>query len=120
MENCRLRWVLLGLVSLVFIINFIDRQILSTVAPLLRDKLRFSNSDYSLIIAAFLLGMAIFQLPVGWLMDRKGPRTGFAVIFIWWSVASGLHAAARTLGQFCALRSSLGPASAGIIPAASS
>ena len=111
--NRRLRWVLLGLISLVFIINFIDRQILSIVAPVLRDELHFSNRDYSLIISAFLLGMALFQLPVGWLMDRKGPRTGFAIIFIWWSIASGLHAAARTLGQFCALRFLLGAGECG-------
>lgn len=102
------RWVLLALISVAFVINFLDRQTLSTVAPLLRDELHLSNTDYSLIVASFLLGMALFQLPAGWLMDRKGPPFGFALIVCWWSLASGLHAMARTVAQFCTLRFLLG------------
>jgi ACS family hexuronate transporter-like MFS transporter len=108
-----LRWILLVLISAAFVINFIDRQTLSTVAPLLRDELHFSNSDYSYIVSSFLLGMCLFQLPVGWLMDRKGTKFGFALIFAWWSIVSGVHAAARTRGQFCALRFLLGAGECG-------
>jgi ACS family hexuronate transporter-like MFS transporter len=109
----RTRWVLLALISLAFVINFIDRQTLSTVAPLLRDELHLTNSDYSVIVASFLLGMAIFQVPIGSLMDRVGPKAGFAIIFIWWSVASAAHAFARTAAQFCGLRFLLGAAECG-------
>ena len=109
----RMRWVLLGLISLAFAINFVDRQTLSTIAPLLRDELHLSNTDYSFIVASFLLGMAIFQVPIGALMDRLGPKAGFAIIFTWWSVASALHAFARTAVQFCGLRFLLGAGECG-------
>jgi ACS family hexuronate transporter-like MFS transporter len=109
----QLRWILLGLISLAFIINFIDRQVLANVAPLLREEFGFSNTDYSLMVAAFLLGMALFQLPAGLLMDRKGTRFGFSVIVLWWSIASGLHAVARSVTQFCAFRFLLGAGECG-------
>jgi ACS family hexuronate transporter-like MFS transporter len=111
--NRQLRWVLLALISLAFIINFIDRQVLANVAPLLREEFGFSNTDYSLMVAAFLLGMALFQLPAGLLMDRKGTRFGFSVIVLWWSIASGLHAVARSVTQFCTLRFLLGAGECG-------
>jgi MFS transporter, ACS family, hexuronate transporter len=107
------RWVLLALVSSAFIINFIDRQVLANVAPLLREELRFSNTDYSLMVAAFLAGMALFQLPAGLLMDRRGTRFGFSVIVLWWSIVSGLHAFARSVSQFCTLRFLLGAGECG-------
>ena len=68
------RWLLLSLISLAFVVNFIDRQILSLVAPLLRAELHLSNSEYGVIVFAFLLGMASFQIPNGLLMDQFGAR----------------------------------------------
>lgn len=108
-----MRWALLAMISVAFIINFIDRQVLATLAPVLREQLGFSNTDYSLMVAAFLLGMGLFQLPAGLLMDRKGARFGLSIIVIWWSIASGLHAFARTVFQFCGLRFLLGSGECG-------
>jgi ACS family hexuronate transporter-like MFS transporter len=107
------RWVLLSMISVAFLINFIDRQVLATLAPLLRDQLGFSNTDYSFMVVAFLFGMGLFQFPAGLLMDRKGPRFGLSLIVIWWSIASGLHAFARTMFQFCGLRFLLGSGECG-------
>lgn len=103
-----MRRTVLAMISVAFIINFIDRQVLATLAPVLRDQLGFTNTDYSLMVAAFLLGMGLFQLPVGLLMDRKGAKLGFSVIVIAWSIVSGLHAFATTVFQFCGLRFLLG------------
>ncbi|MGP8170813.1 MFS transporter, partial [Rhodoblastus sp.] len=77
--------------------------------PLLREEFRFSNTDYSLMVAAFLLGMALFQLPAGLLMDRMGTRFGFSVIVLWWSIASGLLAIARSLSLSSPLIGSIAP-----------
>lgn len=111
--SSRLRWTLMAMLSLLFVINFVDREVLSVLAPLLRDELHFSNTDYSLMIVSFLLGMAIFQLPIGALIDRIGTRAGIAWIFCWWSIVSALHAGARSLGQFCGLRFGLGAGECG-------
>jgi MFS transporter, ACS family, hexuronate transporter len=108
-----LRWWLLAMVSLAFIINFLDRQVLSVLAPTIRRELNLSNSQYGIIVFCFLLGMAVFQIPNGLLMDRAGPRRGFTIIVMFWSVASFLHSAARSVLQFSVLRFCLGAAECG-------
>ncbi len=112
-EYLRLRWVLLALVSLAFIINFLDRQVLSVLAPTIRRELGLSNSEYGIIVFCFLLGMAVFQIPNGMLMDRAGARRGFSIVVFFWSVASFLHSAARSVLQFGILRFCLGAAECG-------
>ena len=108
-----IRWALLALVSLAFIINFLDRQVLSVLAPTIRHELHLSNSQYGVIVFCFLLGMAVFQIPNGLLMDRMGARRGFSLIVFFWSVASFLHSAARSVLQFGVLRFCLGATECG-------
>ncbi len=104
----RIRWWILLLLFLAMALNILDRQVLSLVAPLLRDQFHLSNTQYGVIVFSFLLGMTLGQVPVGTLMDRKGARFAFPVIVGWWSCASLLHAGARSLAQFSALRFLLG------------
>lgn len=109
----RLRWVLLSLISAAFIINFLDRQVLSVLAPVLQRELNLSNTQYGVIVFSFLLGMGTFQIPAGMLMDRVGPRRGFTIIVALWSAASFLHCTARSAAQFSLLRFVLGGAECG-------
>ena len=109
----RNRWTLLAMVSIAFVINFLDRQVLSVLAPTIRHELSLSQTQYGQIVFSFLLGMALFQIPNGLLMDRVGPRKGFSIIVCAWSVASGAHAAARSVLAFCSLRFALGAAECG-------
>ena len=60
----RNRWTLLAMVSIAFVINFLDRQVLSVLAPTIRHELSLSQTQYGVIVFSFLLGMALFQ-------DRK-------------------------------------------------
>ena len=103
----------MALVSVAFVINFLDRQVLSVLAPTIRHELSLSNSQYGLIVFCFLLGMASFQVPNGLLMDRWGARRGFTLIVFAWSIASFLHSAARSMMQFAFLRFCLGAAECG-------
>jgi ACS family hexuronate transporter-like MFS transporter len=112
-DGSRIHWLLLALVSAALVINFLDRQLLSVLAPTIRRELHLSNSDYGVIVFCFLLGMAAFQVPNGLLMDRAGPRRAFSIIVPVWSAASLLHAAARSVLQFGLLRFSLGAAECG-------
>ncbi|MDX2154820.1 MAG: MFS transporter [Bryobacteraceae bacterium] len=109
----QVRWRILTLLLLVTIINFVDRQSLSIVAPILRDELKLSNTDYGFIVSAFLFGMLAGEFPMGWLMDRKGARFGLSFAVLWWSLANALHAFARTKLQFAALRFWLGTGECG-------
>jgi len=104
----QVRWRILTLVFLVTVINFVHRQTLSVVAPVLREQLHLTNTDYGRIVSAFMLGMMVGEFPVGWLMDRIGVRNGFSVSVAWWSLAAALHTFAGTVLQFSAARLSMG------------
>jgi ACS family hexuronate transporter-like MFS transporter len=103
----------LALLFLSIAVNLFDRQVLSLMAPLIRDDLQLSNQQYSYILFFFLLGMTLFQIPAGQMIDRKGARFGLAAIMLWWSVANGMHALARNLWHFCTFRFLLGAGECG-------
>ncbi|MBX9599788.1 MAG: MFS transporter [Bryobacteraceae bacterium] len=104
----QVRWWVLALLFLVTVINFVDRQALSIVAPILREKLNLSVQDYSQIVAGFAFGMLVGEFPMGWLMDRFGVRLILPFAVVWWSIGNGLHALGATKWQFAALRFWLG------------
>jgi MFS transporter, ACS family, aldohexuronate transporter len=104
----RARWLIVALLSASIAINLVDRQVLSIVAPVIREEFKFSNTHYSYIVFAFQLGMFAGQVPAGWLMDSIGTRLGLVLIFICWSATNGLHALARGLGSFVGLRFLMG------------
>jgi MFS transporter, ACS family, hexuronate transporter len=83
------RWLVLWLLLLVTIINFIDRQTVSVLAPVIRASLHLSNAQYGRIVAAFQFGMMTGEFPMGWIMDRWGVRFGLLGAVLWWSAATG-------------------------------
>jgi ACS family hexuronate transporter-like MFS transporter len=107
------RWRILALLFLVTVINFVDRQTLSVVAPTLRERLHLSNTDYGRIVSAFMFGMMVGEFPMGWLMDRFGVRSGFSFSVIWWSIAEALHAFAQSALQFGGVRFWMGTGECG-------
>ena len=80
----------------VTVINFIDRQTVSILAPVLRAMLHLTNEQYGRIVAAFQFGMMTGEFPMGWLMDRWGVRFGLAGAVLWWSIATGTQSFTRT------------------------
>jgi ACS family hexuronate transporter-like MFS transporter len=102
------RWTIVALLSSSIAINLIDRQVLSVLAPVLREELRLSATHYAYITASFQLGMMAGQVPIGAFIDRAGTRIGLAAIFVAWSVVGGAHALASGLLGFVALRFLMG------------
>lgn len=90
------RWFVLALLFAITVINFIDRQTVSVLAPVLRAVLHLSNEQYGRIIAAFQFGMMTGELPMGALMDRWGVRLGLMGAVLWWSGATGVQSLTRT------------------------
>lgn len=86
------RWLILGLLFAITVINFIDRQTVSVLAPLIRHAFHLSTEAYGRIVAAFQLGMMGGELPMGWIMDRWGCRLGLCAAVLWWSAATGTQA----------------------------
>ena len=84
-------------------VNFIDRQVVSVLAPTLRDEFHLSNSAYAAIVNAFLVTYAISYSLAGWVLDRLGVGRGLTLAISWWSVAGMLTSLSRgplSLGFF--------------------
>jgi ACS family hexuronate transporter-like MFS transporter len=90
------RWLVLGLLCAITVINFIDRQTVSVLAPVIKQAFHLSNGAYGRIVAAFQFGMMSGELPMGWLMDRVGCRVGLFAAVLWWSTATGTQAFVRS------------------------
>jgi ACS family hexuronate transporter-like MFS transporter len=76
-------------------INYIDRQVVSVLAPTLRAEFRLTNSDYAAIVNAFLVMYAFSYAFAGWVLDRLGVSKGLTLAISWWSAAGMLTALAR-------------------------
>jgi ACS family hexuronate transporter-like MFS transporter len=110
------RWWVASLLFLATVINYVDRQTLSVLAPELRARLHMTNADYSHVIFAFLFAYMLMQSGSGRLMDVLGTRRGFSLTIAWWSAAAILHAAANSAFAFGAFRFLLGLGEAGNWP----
>ena len=113
-----LRWYIVGMICMLTVINYIDRQTLSVLAPTIREAFGMSNTSYSRVVTVFLLGYTISQALSGKVLDRIGTRIGFMVFVGIWTVASMLHATARNVIQLGAFRFMLGIGEAGNWPGA--
>ena len=94
--STRRRWFVLALLFTITVINFVDRQTVSVLAPVLCRVLQLSNEQYGRVVAAFQFGMMTGELPMGALMDRWGVRLGLTAAVLWWSGATGMQSLART------------------------
>lgn len=88
----RLRWWIGGLLFLSTVINYIDRQTLSMLAPFLKVEYAWSNTDYMWLIIAFRLAYSVGQSIAGRALDRLGTRVGLSLAVVWYSMAAWLTA----------------------------
>jgi ACS family hexuronate transporter-like MFS transporter len=112
------RWWVAIMLCAVTMIGYVDRLALSVAAPVIRKEFGFTNEQYGLITFAFLLTYALGQLLLGPVIDRLGSKRSLSLAVFWWSVASCVHALARSVGGFFAARAFLGVTEAVNFPAA--
>ena len=99
-----LRWWIGGLLFAVTIINYIDRQTLSVLAPYLKIEFQWSNSDFAIILISFRVAYTIMQTVSGRVLDRIGTRRGLAISVAFYSIIGALTATAQGLRSFSAFR----------------
>ena len=114
----RLRWVIVALLFFVTLLNYIDRQTLSVLAPVLQDEFHMSNTDYGLVVNAFMVAYTVMQAVSGAFLDWVGTKSGFAIMFAWWSAATFLQRFTRGTNSLALFRSLMGMGEAGNWPAA--
>ncbi len=105
MENIKgYRWRICGLLFFATTINYIDRQIISILAPQLQELFSWTEKDYGYIIMAFQVAYALGLLITGRFLDKFGVRIGFSIAIFVWSIAAAAHAFASSVIGFAAAR----------------
>jgi ACS family hexuronate transporter-like MFS transporter len=97
-QMSKYRWTICGLLFFATTINYLDRQVLSLLQPILSDVFGWTNSQYANIAATFQFTYAVALLLAGRFIDWAGTKRGYAWALILWSVGAIIHALAVTLG----------------------
>jgi sugar phosphate permease len=113
------RWLILFLISLMYLICYMDRSNISVAQPEIAKAFGLSKTGMALVLSAFTWAYALGQIPAGWMGDRFGPKRVLTTIMSWWSIAAMMTGAALGLGSLFAARFLLGLGEAGAFPVAS-
>jgi len=113
-----LRWWIGGLLFASTVINYIDRQTLSVLAPYLQLEYHWTNTDYAKLAIAFRVAYSLGQSAFGKMIDRIGTRRGLTVTVICYSMISMLTSLARSFYSLMTFRFLLGAGESANWPAA--
>jgi len=114
----RYRWLVCLLLFLATTINYVDRQILALLKPILDDQLHWTNAQYGQISGFFQVAYALGLLIFGLLVDRVGTKIGYALSIAAWSLSAMAHALVGSVGGFLRVRVALGLSEGGNFPSA--
>jgi MFS transporter, ACS family, hexuronate transporter len=103
-----LRWWIGGLLFLSTVVNFIDRQTLSVLAPVLLVQYHWTNTDFASILIAFRIAYTLMQAGGGRFIDRFGARLGLSLTVTFYSCVACLTALAQGIVSFRLFRFLLG------------
>src|ERR1700719_2155698 len=117
-QPSRGRWYILFLISVMYLITYLDRVNISTAAPQISKEFVFDNVTMGYIFAAFVWAYALFQVPGGWLSDRFGARSVLGTIVAYWSIMTAATGLAFSSTSFIVLRFLFGIGEAGAFPCA--
>src|SRR5216117_1591179 len=113
-----LRWRIAILISAAIAISYLDRQTLPVAIGAIKQDIPISNQVKAFLDSAFLVTYGLMDLGGGRLIDRLGPRRGFTLIMIFWSLACASHGFATNVIMLAASRLLLGIGEGGAFPAA--
>lgn len=114
----RNRWLVLSIFLLSTAINYLDRQTLASLAPLVKEEFSLNNEQYGALGTAFSLTYAAGAPVAGMMIDRLGLTRGITLALAVWSLAGILTGLGSGLASLVACRALLGLGEAGGIPAA--
>ncbi len=103
-----LRWWIGGLLFASTVINYIDRQTLSFLAPFLKQDFHWTNLDYANLVIAFRIAYTLGQTICGRVIDRVGTKRGLTISVMWYSMVSICTSPARGFYSFATFRFLLG------------
>lgn len=113
-----IRWIVVSVFLLSSALNYLDRQILAALAPILKTEFQLSNEQYGLIISVFSIAYAISSPVAGWFLDKVGLTRGTSIAVAFWSIAGMARGFASGLPGLVGATAALGIGEAAGIPAA--
>lgn len=102
------RWALLALLIVAGVLNYVDRQIIAVLKPMIETDMGWSDADYGKLASLFQLAAALAYVGAGWIVDRLGVKWANAVGVAAWSLSAMAHGWASSFPQFAAARLALG------------
>jgi ACS family hexuronate transporter-like MFS transporter len=112
------RWTICALLFFASTINYLDRQVIGILKPLLESNLNIGEVAYANIVTIFQLCYGISMLLAGRLIDKFGTKLGYGISVLIWSIAAMGHALAKGVIGFGFWRALLGVGESGNFPAA--
>jgi ACS family hexuronate transporter-like MFS transporter len=112
------RWIICALLFFGTTVNYLDRQVLGILKPILDTEIGLGEKEYSFIVMAFQAAYALGLLVVGPFIDKVGTKLGYAISVVVWGLSSMSHALAKTPIGFGIARFGLGIGESGNFPAA--
>src|SRR5579862_2016481 len=112
------RWVIVTLLFFATSINYIDRQVIGLLKPILEVDFHWNEKDYGYIVMGFQASYAVGLLVFGRFIDSIGTKLGYSISIIFWSLAAMLHALVKSTFGFGLARAALGLGESGNFPAA--
>jgi MFS family permease len=106
----------LGMLSLLSVITYLDRVCISIIAPDMMRELALSPLQMSFVFSAFTMAYGLFEIPTGWWGDRVGTRRVLTRIVSWWSFFTMATAAAFNYSSLLLVRFLFGVGEAGAWP----
>ncbi|MFT3878177.1 MAG: MFS transporter [Gemmatales bacterium] len=94
MKATFIRYRVLGLMCSLAMITYLDRALNGNAKKPVMEAVGYEEKDYFLLLVAFQLAYALFEIPSGWLGDTFGPRKTLLRIVLFWSFFLGLMALA--------------------------
>jgi ACS family glucarate transporter-like MFS transporter len=109
----------LGMLSLLSIITYVDRVCIAVAGPRMQDSLHISPQAWGWVTSVFFLAYSAFEIPTGALGDRIGPRRVLTRIVLWWSAFTSLTGTVTSYPLLLLVRFCFGMGEAGAYPNAS-
>ncbi|MGV8092713.1 MAG: MFS transporter [Mangrovibacterium sp.] len=111
------RWFIAVLLFFATVINYMDRQLIGLLKPVLEETFLWTETDFAHIVMAFTTAYALGLLSFGRFIDKAGTKLGYSLAIVVWSVSAMLHAVAKGVFGFASARVVLGIGEAGNFPA---
>jgi ACS family D-galactonate transporter-like MFS transporter len=115
-RKTNVRWRLFGLLLILVTVNYVDRGSISVALPLISKEFGLTHELTGLLLSAFFWTYALMQVPVGWLIDKLGPRKVVTASCIGWGAATAASGLTAGFTSMFIARSAIGVTEAGVMP----